>query len=61
MKRPIRAGLAMAKSRGKKLGRPSICDDAAVKQLRGQGCSMRKIAKELNLSVMSVHRSLSRK
>jgi DNA invertase Pin-like site-specific DNA recombinase len=54
----VRAGLARAKSQGKRLGRPPVVDARkrkAVLAARKQGLSVRKIAKKVGLSVGSVH------
>ena len=50
----INAGLASAKRRGVKLGRPQTVNREAVKRLRARGLSGRAIAKELGLPVGSV-------
>lgn len=50
----INAGLARAKSEGKKLGRPSNVNDAvktSVVLLRSKGLSLHKIAKQLKIGV----------
>jgi DNA invertase Pin-like site-specific DNA recombinase len=57
----VRAGLAVAKSKGKTLGRPKIKrerdkDARRIRQLRDEGQSYREIADELGRSVMDVHR-----
>jgi hypothetical protein len=56
----IRAGLARAKSNGKKLGRPngSKIDVDEAKKLRNSGLSIRKIAKKMNIGQGSVQRAL---
>ena len=47
----VRAGLAKAKAKGKKLGRPEVkVDEAKIRQLRAQGWSLRKIASEVGVS-----------
>ena len=46
----VRAGLAKAKAKGKKLGRPKArIDIEKLKGLRSEGLSIRKIAKMLNI------------
>ena len=51
-------GLDHAVSIGKKLGRPQENDIDAIKKLRTQGLSYRKIAKQLNCSMGAVCRAL---
>lgn len=48
------AGLAYARSQGKKLGRPPLHDRQAILSLRSGGMSYREIARTLNCSVSSV-------
>ena len=51
-----RAGLATARAKGKVLGRPRVkLDIAQVKLLRGAGASITAIAKQLRVSVGTVH------
>jgi DNA invertase Pin-like site-specific DNA recombinase len=57
----VRAGLAVARSKGKTLGRPKIKrehdrDAKRIRQLRDEGQSYREIAEELGRSAMDVHR-----
>ena len=57
----VRAGLAVARSKGKTLGRPKIKrerdrDAKRIRQLRGEGQSYREIADELRRSTMDVYR-----
>src|SRR5215467_8534550 len=57
----VRAGLAVARSKGKTLGRPKIRrerdkDAKHIRQLRDEGQSYRDIAEELGRSTMDVHR-----
>ena len=57
----VRAGLAVARSKGKTLGRPKIKrerdkDAKRIRQLRDEGQSYREIAEELGRSTMDVHR-----
>jgi putative DNA-invertase from lambdoid prophage Rac len=57
----INAGLARAKSEGKKLGRPSNVNDStktAVKLMREKGASIHRIAKELRIGVGTTSRIL---
>lgn len=54
----VRSGLANAKAKGKRLGRPKSRNDAEIIQLRAQGMSIRQIAKQLNISKGAVQRSL---
>jgi len=54
-----RAGLAAAKRRGKRLGRPPVqLDVTRALELRRSGLSVRRIAGELGCSVGTVHRVL---
>jgi DNA invertase Pin-like site-specific DNA recombinase len=58
----VKAGLEAAKKRGVKLGAPSKTDPETrnkAQELSAKGYSMRVIAKELNLSVGSVHKLLN--
>lgn len=53
----VRSGLAAAKARGARLGRPPVAVDAArIAALRAQGLSWRAVAREMNLSTRSVRR-----
>ena len=57
----VKAGLAIARSKGKTLGRPKIKrerdrDAKRIRQLRGEGQSYREIADELSRSTMDVYR-----
>lgn len=57
----IHAGLARARSEGKKLGRPSMVNDgliASVKLLREKGHSIHQIAKHLRIGVGTTHKIL---
>jgi DNA invertase Pin-like site-specific DNA recombinase len=57
-----RAGLAAARRRGARIGRPPVKRDAAVVVgLRSNGLSVRQIAAELGMPRSAVHRVLSRK
>jgi DNA invertase Pin-like site-specific DNA recombinase len=52
----VRAGLRNARAKGKQLGRPRVAVDAAqIARLRTSGQSWRAIAKELGVSVGTVH------
>ena len=53
----ILAGLARARSQGKRLGRPPIPPITVdkIKRLRGEGMSFRKIAKQVGISTSKVH------
>ena len=56
----VKAGLANARIKGKRLGRPSLGIDALqIKILRRTGHSIRQIARELHISLGSVHKTLS--
>jgi DNA invertase Pin-like site-specific DNA recombinase len=52
-------GLLHARSKGVKLGRPPIeVDDQKIQELKNQGYSVRKIAKEVGISPTSVFKTL---
>ncbi|MGH9734344.1 MAG: recombinase family protein [Candidatus Acidiferrales bacterium] len=54
----VRSGLAAAKARGARLGRPRVAVDAArIAALRAQGLSWRAVALEMDLSTRSVRRA----
>jgi DNA invertase Pin-like site-specific DNA recombinase len=54
----VKSGLAVAKAKGKKLGRPrSDVDKAEVLALRNAGASWRAIAEKLGVGLGTVHRS----
>lgn len=56
----VRSGLAAARDKGKRLGRPPIdVDRAEIVTLRGQGRSIRQIASELGCSRSFVHKILA--
>ena len=56
----VKAGLANARNKGKRLGRPNLAIDALqIKSLRRSGHSIRQIARELHISLGSVHKTLS--
>jgi len=55
----VRSGLALAKARGKQLGRPRVdVDRARIASLRAQGHSWAKICKELSLSKGTAQRAI---
>jgi len=54
----VRSGLAVARAKGKRLGRPRAHVDASkIAVLRAQGCGWRKIATELGVGVGTVLRA----
>jgi DNA invertase Pin-like site-specific DNA recombinase len=56
----VRAGLANAKKRGKRLGRPrALIDLAIVEEMAAKGLSGRSIAKALKMPETSVRRALA--
>jgi DNA invertase Pin-like site-specific DNA recombinase len=56
----VRSGLAAARAKGKRLGRPRAnVDISKVAALRAQGCGWRKIATELGVGVGTVLRAAS--
>lgn len=55
-----KAGLAMARSRGKRLGRPQLRTDVVeIARLKSQGLSLRAIARQLGIGDGSVRRMLA--
>jgi DNA invertase Pin-like site-specific DNA recombinase len=52
------AGLAFARSQGKRLGRPKTRPDAEILRLRAQGASYSQIQRQLKISRPSIHRAL---
>lgn len=57
----VRAGLVLARSKGKTLGRPQVKrerdkDAKRIRQMRDDGQSYREIAEELGRSTMDIHR-----
>ena len=55
----MRAGLRLAKSKGKRLGRPRAAVDAAqVATLRAAGASWKVISRELGIGVGTARRAL---
>lgn len=60
IKERVRAGLANARAKGKKLGRPKKkIDMEKLLDLRRQGLGIKRIAKSIGLSVGLVHKTLS--
>jgi DNA invertase Pin-like site-specific DNA recombinase len=56
----VRSGIAAAKAKGKRLGRPTLTADAArIAALRSAGASWRTIGRELGISVRSARRLLA--
>lgn len=55
----VRAGLAHAKKRGRKLGRRKDRDDEAIHRLRAEGLSIRQIATRLQVAKGSVQKALA--
>jgi DNA invertase Pin-like site-specific DNA recombinase len=56
----VRAGLAHARAKGKRLGRPGVrIDHATVARLRAEGASIRRIAATLGSSIGTISRSLT--
>jgi hypothetical protein len=53
----VLAGLARARSQGKRLGRPPVPPITVdkIKRLREEGLSLRKIAKQVGISTSKVH------
>ncbi len=54
----VKAGLAHARKRGRKLGRRKERDDAAIQHLRKSGLSIRQIAAKLQIAKGSVQKAL---
>ena len=54
----VRAGLAAAKKRGRRLGRPRTINREMVQHLRDKGLSMGQIAKELGVTKSGVSKTL---
>ena len=58
----VRSGLALARAKGRRLGRPrasAIVDQTKVRQLRVAGASWRSISKQLGVSLRTLHREAS--
>ncbi len=62
VKERVIAGLNHAKAKGKKLGRPEVdLDPVKLNEMRGKrGLTLRAMAKELNVSIGLVHKTLSK-
>ena len=60
IKERVNAGIAAAKTRGVKFGRPAKLNGRAaeVKRLKAKGLGLRAIGRELNMPVSSVHKAL---
>jgi len=57
----VRAGIAHARAMGKRIGRPPAAIDVGeVVRLRGQGMSLRSVARTLSIPVSRVRRAVSR-
>lgn len=57
----VRAGLRNARSKGRKLGRPTVAvDRAKIARMREQGASWRAISTELDIPVGTLHRVCSK-
>lgn len=52
------AGIAQAKARGVKFGRPQSVDATAVRRMKAGGCSVSGIARRLGISRQSVYNAL---
>jgi DNA invertase Pin-like site-specific DNA recombinase len=61
IKERVNAGIAAAKTRGVKFGRPQAINGRAaeVKKLKANGLGLRAIGRELKMPVSSVHKALS--
>ena len=61
IKERVNAGLAAAKARGVRLGRPSTINGRVVeiRKLKAKGLGLRAIARELKMPPSSVHKALS--
>jgi DNA invertase Pin-like site-specific DNA recombinase len=54
----VRTGLRNARAKGKMLGRPrKVVDAGRITALRAQGLSMRAIASELGIGLVTLHRT----
>ena len=57
----VKSGLANARAKGKRLGRPrKIVDAARIGQLRAQGVSWRKIARQMQCSARTARRTVQK-
>lgn len=56
----VNAGLAAAKARGVKLGRPATVDRETAVRMRAEGASIRKIAKQLDVSSTAIFNILNK-
>ncbi|MGK5088968.1 recombinase family protein [Bdellovibrionota bacterium FG-2] len=59
IKERVRAGIQNAKAKGTKLGRPTQINLTKALELRAQGLSLGKIAKQMGISKSCVHKSLT--
>lgn len=60
IKERVKAGLANAKAKGRKLGRPGKkIDPALVRELKDEGKTIREISRDLGVSIGLVHKTLS--
>ncbi len=61
IKERVNAGIAAAKTRGVKFGRPQTINGRAaeVRKLKAKGLGLRAIGRELGMPVSSVHKALS--
>jgi DNA invertase Pin-like site-specific DNA recombinase len=58
----VKAGLRNAKAKGVRLGRPRVfVSESRIEALRGGGASWRAIAKELGVSLGTLHRTAQRR
>jgi DNA invertase Pin-like site-specific DNA recombinase len=54
----VRSGLAAARAKGKRLGRPAVTvDRSKIASLRAQGRSWREISKEMGVGLGTLHRA----
>lgn len=60
IKTRVKSGLANAKAKGIRLGRPSQIDIYEVRRLRGEGFSLGQIAKRLKVTKSGVSKILTR-
>ena len=56
----VKSGVQRAREKGRPIGRPRVCDRRKVMELRGNGMSIRGIARELNISKGAVEQALKR-